>query len=70
MKSAAHFEARGTAGAERSQVELAVRIMLSEEEFMEEAVSFLRRRLCAAAWAKGAGAPTPPILPDVENICR
>lgn len=40
------------------------------EEDVEEAVSFLRRRLCAASWDKGGGGSTPPILPDVEKICR
>lgn len=49
--------------------EVAGGIMVSEEEVVE-AVSFLRRRLCAAVWETGVGAAGPPLLPDVEKNCR
>jgi len=47
-------------------LELVCSIMVCEE-VVEEAVSFLRRRLCAASWDKGV---MPFILPDVEKNCR
>ena len=40
------------------------------EEDVEEALSFLRRRLCAASWGQGGNDVALPLLPDVEKICR
>jgi len=43
--------------------------MVNNAAAVEEAVSFLRKRICGMAWSK-PGVPVLPLLPETDEISR